>query len=121
MTRDLVKRTVVMFLGLSIVMVAAYAYPADPADVNGTWVGSNVRGTTTMTLVMNQTGSTVTGTIAGVGAADGPITGVVDGNTIRIRFDSGYEETPLLNVKGDRITGLLSGAEVNLRRVKKSS
>jgi hypothetical protein len=121
MMRDTLKRMVLMFLGVSIMTIAACAYAADPADVNGTWVGGDVRGTTTMTLVMTQTGDSVTGTITGVGTADGPIKGWVDGDTIRIRFDAGYEETPLLNVKGDEITGLLSGAEINLRRVKGNS
>ena len=44
--------------------------------------------------------------------------GAVDGNTIRLRFDNDTDETPLLNVKGNEITGLLSGTEITLRRVK---
>src|SRR5262245_10355922 len=118
MTYSLVKRTLLMLFGLSIVLVAGYAHAA---DVSGTWVGGTLRGATTLTLVMKQTGNLVTGTIMGVGTADGPIKGTVDGNTIRIRFDAGYDDTPLLNVNGDEITGLLSGTEITLRRVRNAS
>jgi len=118
MTHDLMKRTTLVLLGLWIVMVAGYASAETPADVNGTWVGSTLRGAATMTLVLKQTGNSVKGTIAGAGTADGPMDGTVDGNTIRLRFDNGTDETPLLNVKGDEITGLLSGTEITLRRVK---
>jgi hypothetical protein len=118
MTRDMVKRTMLMVLGLWIVMVAGYASAQNPADVNGTWVGGTVRGARTLTLVLKQTGNSVKGTIVGIGTADGPMDGTVDGNTIRLRFDKDTEQTPLLNVKGDEITGQLSGTEITLRRVK---
>jgi hypothetical protein len=118
MTHDLVQRTMLMFLGLWIVMAAGYASAENPADVNGTWVGSTVRGASTMTLVLKQTGNNVKGTIVGAGTADGPMDGTVDGNTIRLRFEKDTDQTPLLNVKGDVITGELSGTEITLRRVK---
>ena len=37
-------------------------------------------------------------------------------NTIRLRESSGYGSTPMLNVKGDQITGILGGTTLNLRR-----
>lgn len=118
MPHDLVKRTMLVFLGLWIVMVAGYASAQNPADVNGTWVGSTVRGARTLTLELKQTGNSVQGTIVGAGTTDGPLDGTVDGNTIRLRFDKDSEQTPLLNVKGDEITGQLSGTEITLRRVR---
>ena len=118
MTHNLMKRTMLVLVGLWIVMVAGYASAETPADVNGTWVGSTLRGASTMTLVLKQTGNTVNGTIVGAGTADGPMDGTVDGKTIRLRFDNDTDQTPLLNVKGDEITGLLSGTEITLRRVK---
>jgi len=121
MTQKVVKRMVLMFLGLSIVMLAGYASAEDPANVTGTWVGTALRGTATMTMVLKQTGNKVTGTLTGAGTADGPIDGVVDGNTIRFRFDDSYSDTPLLYVKGNEITGMLSGTQINLRRVNSAS
>jgi hypothetical protein len=117
MAQKVVKRMVLMFLGLSIVMLAGYARAEDPANVTGTWVGTALRGTATMTMVLRQTGNNVTGTLTGTGTADGPINGIVDGNTIRFRFDDSYSDTPLLNVKGNEITGMLSGTPITLRRV----
>ena len=75
MTQRVVKRMVLMFLGLSIVMLAGYASAEDPTDVTGTWVGTTLRGTATMTMVLKQTGNSVTGTLTGAGTADGPIPG----------------------------------------------
>jgi hypothetical protein len=121
MTQRVVKRMVLMLFGLSIVMLVGYASAGDPADVSGTWVGSTFPGTRTMTMVLKQTGNRVTGTLTGAGTADGPIDGVVDGNTIRLRFDDKFEETPSLNIKGNEITGMLSGATINLRRVGSAS
>jgi len=109
MTHNLMKRTMLVLVGLWIVMVAGYASAETPADVNGTWVGSTLRGASTMTLVLKQTGNTVKGTIVGAGTSDGPMD---------LRFDNDTDQTPLLNVKGDEITGLLSGTEITLRRVK---
>jgi len=121
MTRDLVKRTMLMFLGLSIVMLAGYAAAQDAADVTGTWVGGTVRGAATLTLVLRQAGNSVTGTIVGAGTADGLIDGTVDGNTIRLRLDNDTEQTPSLNVNGDEITGMLDGTTITLRRAGSAS
>ena len=112
------KRTMLVFLGLSIVMLAGYASAQSPADVSGTWAGSTTRGASTLTLVLKQDGQKVTGTLTGAGTDDGPVTGTVQGNTIRLRYDDGRETTPSLNVKGDQIEGMLSGTSITLKRVK---
>src|SRR5262245_37155997 len=72
---------------------------APPADVNGTWAGGTATGTSSITMVLRQSGTSVKGTLTGAGPnLDGPIEGTVDGNTIRLREQFG--ETPLLNVRG---------------------
>ena len=117
----LLKRTLLLYLGLSLVVLAGYASAQSSSDVTGTWVGSTLRGAATMTMVLNQTGNRVTGTIVGAGTDDGRVDGIIDGNTIRLRFDQGYEETPSLNIKENEITGMLSGTEITFRRVGSSS
>jgi hypothetical protein len=87
---------------------------APPADVNGTWQGGTATGASTVTMVLKQSGSNVKGTLMGAGTLDGPIEGTVDGNTIRLREQFG--ETPLLNVRGDQITGTVRGTTLTLRR-----
>jgi hypothetical protein len=114
---DLMRRTMVLFLGLSLVVLAGYAGAQSSPDVTGTWVGDTVRGSATMTMVLKQTGKKVTGTIVGVGTDDGHVDGTVDGNTIRLRFDNGTDETPALTIKGNEITGMLSGAAIRFRRI----
>jgi len=112
------KRIMLVFLGLSIVTLVGYANAQSPADVTGTWTGSTATGASTLTLVLKQEGKNVTGTLAGAGTEDGPVTGTVDGNTIRLQNSRGG--TPSLNVKGDQMTGMLSsGSSVTMRRVSK--
>jgi hypothetical protein len=93
---------------------------AAPADVNGTWTGSTTTGARTVTLQLKQAGSQVTGTLAGAGGTlDGPITGIVEGSTIKLAERPGTGTTPWLNVKGDVITGDLgSGNTITLRRAR---
>jgi hypothetical protein len=114
-------KATVPILGLLIVVLAGCATSESSkmasADVNGTWTGSLSGGARTYTLVLKQTGMQVTGTIAGAGTIDGPVEGIVDGNTIRLRDESGYAQTPSLMVTGDRITGLIRGTTLDLRRV----
>ena len=43
------------------------------------------------------------------------------GNTIRLRLDDGTDETPPLSIKGNEITGMLSGTMITFRRVGGSS
>ena|SRR5437899_9654187 len=121
MKRDLMRRTMVLFLGLSLVVLTGYAGAQNSPDVTGTWVGDTVRGSATMTMVLKQTGNRVTGTIVGVGTDDGHVDGSVDGNTIRLRFDNGTDETPALSIKGNEITGMLSGTTIRFRRAGGSS
>ncbi len=117
----LMKRTLLLYLGLSLVVRAGVASAQSSSDVTGTWVGSTVRGAATMTMVLKQTGNRVTGTIVGAGTDDGRADGIVDGNTIRLWFDQGIDDTPSLYIKGNEITGLLSGTEITFRRVGSSS
>jgi len=114
------KHTILVLVAFSIVMLAGYAGAQSPADVNGTWTGSTIRGATTLVLVLKQDGQKVTGRLSGAGTDDGPVSGTISGNTIRLRYDDGRETTPSLNVKGERIEGVLSGGnEVVLQRTSK--
>ena len=119
--RHLMKHTLLLCLGLSLVVLAGYASAQSSPDVTGTWVGSTLRGAATMTMVLQQTGNRVTGTLVGAGTDDGPVDGIVDGNTIRLRYDQGFEETPSLKIKDNEISGMLSGTTVTFRRVSSSS
>jgi hypothetical protein len=119
----MLKRAVVPILGLLIVVVLAgcastQSSSMPPANVNGTWTGSMAGGARTYTLVLNQSGTRVTGTLTGAGTADGAIEGIVDGNTIKLREQGGPSETPALMVKGDQITGWIRGTTLTLNRVK---
>lgn len=89
-----------------------------PADVNGTWKGGYVGGTAEYTVVLKQTGTKVTGTLSGAGTDDGPIDGVVDGNSIRLMETDGYGSTPALIVKNNQIAGYVRGTTLMLRRVQ---
>jgi len=68
-----------------------------------------------MTLRLQQTGTTVTGTLAGVGAPDGPINGVVGGNTIQLSAVRGAF-APRLVIRGDLMSGDFNGVPLNLVR-----
>jgi|SRR6516162_3555680 len=121
MTR-LMKRTTFLYFALSLVVLAGYASAQSSPDVAGTWVGNTVYGAATLTMVLQQTGNRVTGTIVGAGADDGLVDGIIDGNTIRLRFDQKQDETPSLLIKGNEITGTLSGGtQITFRRVTRSS
>jgi hypothetical protein len=89
-----------------------------PADVNGTWKGGYVGGTAEYTVVLKQTGSKVTGTLSGAGTDDGPIDGVVEGNSIKLMEKDGYGSTPALIVKNNQIAGYVRGTTLMLRRVQ---
>ena len=114
--RKMVRRTLLVVLALSIVMLTSYARAQAPANVGGTWTGHTTQGTRPMTLVLKQDGQNVTGTLSGAGTDDGPVEGTVDGDTIRLKNRTGA--TPVLNIKGDQISGMLSGTGVTLNRSK---
>jgi hypothetical protein len=90
-----------------------------PANVNGTWTGALVGGAP-VTMLLKQTGPNVIGDLRVGGRADisGPLEGTVEGNTIRLRERSGFGSAPLLNVRGDQITGIVGGTTLDLRRAK---
>src|SRR5262245_46195532 len=117
------KQTIlVLLIAFSMVMLVGYASAQSPTDVSGTWTGSTIRGARTLVLVLKQDGQKVTGTLSGAGTDDGPVTGTMSGNTIRLRYDNETEATPSLSVMGDQIVGVLAdGAEVILRRTSKET
>ena len=88
---------------------------AGPADFSGTWMGGTATGTTDMTLRLQQTGTNVTGTLAGVGAPDGPINGTVGGDTIQLSAQRAAF-APRLVIRGDLMNGDLDGVPLNLVR-----
>jgi len=117
------KLVTLPLLGLLIATLAGCASSTSPsasaktpANVNGTWTGGTATGAATITMVLRQTGTSVKGDLTGAGTLDGPIEGTVDGNTIRLRETMGTGQTPLLNVRGDQITGIVRGTTLNLRR-----
>jgi len=89
---------------------------ASPVDVTGTWMGGTATGTTDMTLHLRQTGPNVTGTIAGAGTPDGPVNGVVGGNTVQLSAERAAF-APRLVVRGDLMSGELEGVPLNLVRL----
>jgi hypothetical protein len=114
------KQAMVLLLGLAIVAFAGSASAQTAAaNVDGTWTGGTTKGTQSVTLVLKQDGSKVTGTVTGLGAdVDGPVTGMVQGNTIRLQSGFGGK-SPTLNVKGDQITGTVAAGALTLNRAKK--
>ena len=90
-----------------------------PANVAGSWRGFTTgTGGTNVALVLQQTGSKVTGSISVGGRGDltGPLTGTVNGNAVVFKLDSGYGSTGELNVSGNTITGIVGGSAVRLER-----
>jgi hypothetical protein len=131
----MLKKVAVPLLGVVIVVAVAgcggsasrgasagatpSAAVAAPANVDGMWTGALVGGAP-VTMMLKQTGPNVTGDLRVGGRADisGPIEGTVDGNTIKLRERSGFGSAPLLNVKGDQITGIVAGTTLDLRRAR---
>jgi hypothetical protein len=90
-----------------------------PANVAGSWRGGTIgAGGTTVALVLQQTGSKVTGSIDVGGRPDltGPLTGTVNGNAVVFKLDSGYGSTGELNVSGNTFTGVVGGSGLRLQR-----
>jgi hypothetical protein len=90
-----------------------------PANVAGSWRGGTIgAGGTSVVLVLQQTGSKVTGSIDVGGRPDltGPLTGAVNGNAVVFKLDSGYGSTGELNVSGNTITGVVGGSGLRLQR-----
>jgi hypothetical protein len=103
--------------GSSTTGTAPSAATAAPANVNGVWSGALVGGAP-VRMNLKQNGSDVQGDLNVGGRADisGPIEGTVSGNTLRLRERSGFGSAPLLNVKGNQITGIVGGTTLDLRR-----
>jgi hypothetical protein len=73
-----------------------------------------------VSMTLKQTGAKVTGNLDIAGRPDisGPVVGKVEGNTLKLEQRSGYGSEPFLNVNGDRITGIVAGTTLNLRRTR---
>jgi hypothetical protein len=99
---------------------SAAANPAaPPGNVAGTWTGSIGERRTPVTLILEQTGAAVRGTVEVAGRADvsGPVKGtVVVGNFINVQTVTATSWT--LHVQDDKITGFAADRDkVHLRRV----
>jgi hypothetical protein len=93
--------------------------PVPAANVAGHWTGSAGTGGTfvPVTLTLAQTGNTVNGTINVAGRPDysGPVTGIVQGETIKLSLRT--TTLAQLMVRQDTITGeAFPGVPLNLRR-----
>jgi hypothetical protein len=91
------------------------------SNLTGSWrgnVGVGAR-STTVALDLRQDGPALKGDLAVGGRPDlsGPVTGMVEGDTLRLRLESGAAG-PELRVQGDTITGLISGEPLSARRVR---
>ena len=69
------KLSILLLVGLSVVMIAAYAGAQPGLDVTGTWTGTTSSGP--ITLVLQQADRNLTGTLKGAGDNDGNVTGTV--------------------------------------------
>ena len=116
------KTFTLLLLGLLITTLSGCAGSASPSaspgpvDVNGTWMGGTGTGTRNVTLQLQQSGTNVTGSLAGAGALDGPVQGTVEGKTIQLAPRSGAAAPRPLIVRGDLMDGELDGAPLKLVR-----
>ena len=110
------KLSILLLVGLSVVMIAAYAGAQPGLDVTGTWTGTTSSGP--ITLVLQQADKNLTGTLTGAGDNDGNVTGTVQENTVRLRNAKG--SVPVLTVRGEKMSCTLSGGTaVTLSRTAK--
>jgi hypothetical protein len=118
----MVKPWTLLLLGLLVTTVSgcvsAPSASTASADANGTWIGSTPTGGHRVTLHLQQTGTNVTGTLAGAGALDGPIQGTAAGNAIQLAPRSGSTEAPRLVIRGDLMNGQLGGVPVTFVRMR---
>jgi hypothetical protein len=125
------KPTILALALLSVLAGCARAKPVEmttaptstvlvpAANVAGQWTGSAGTGGTfvPVTLTLVQTGNTVNGTINVAGRPDysGPVTGVVQGDTLKLSLKTATFAQ--LMVRQDTITGEpFPGVPMNLRR-----
>ncbi len=136
----LVKWSAVMMLATTTLMLAAgcgskssgtsrsAAPSSGPAaasptssSVTGTWQGFAGVGarSTSVTLSLRQEGEALKGDLAVGGRPDlsGPVTGRIEGDTLRLRLDNG-SVGPEVRVQGDTMTGMVSGEPLNVRRAR---
>jgi hypothetical protein len=120
----MMKTSTLVLLGSLITTLSGCAASTSPSasrpDVTGRWMGGTANDTRNVTLQLQQTGTNVTGTLAGAGVLDGPIRGTVEGNTIQLAPRSGVAATPRLIVRGDLMYGELDGVPLELVRLERS-
>jgi hypothetical protein len=91
------------------------------SDVTGLWQGNVGVGarTTSVSLNLREEGEALKGSLAVGGRPDlsGPVTGRIEGDTLRLRLDNGAVG-PQVQVKGDTMTGMISGEPLDLRRMR---
>ena len=112
---------VVFLVGCATVRTPSSDASAPPANVAGSWSGFTGGGGTggAVTLVLNQSGTAVHGTIDVAGRSDvtGPLVGTVTGRSVKLKLASRYGRTGELRVAQDNvITGVVGGQPVSLRR-----
>jgi len=119
----MVKTFTLLVLGSLITALSGCAAASSPsaspgpADFSGTWIGGNATGTKDVRMQLQQSGTNVTGTLAGAGAAlDGPIQGTVEGNALRLVQRSGGALPRTLSIRGDLMDGMLDGIPLKLVR-----
>jgi hypothetical protein len=136
----LVKCSTVVILGTAVLMLAAgctskskstsrsaapstgpVAASPTSSSVTGAWQGYAGVGarSTTVSLNLRQEGEALKGDLAIGGRPDlsGPVTGRIEGDTLRLRLDSGAVG-PEVRVQGDTMTGMVSGEPLNIRRAR---
>ena len=117
-------------LGAVLVLASGCASKSDTAarssasttsDVSGTWQGYAGVGarSASVTLNLRQEGPGLSGNLAVGGRPDlsGPVTGRVEGDTLRLRLGSGAVG-PEVRVQGDTMTGMVGGEPLSVRRVR---
>jgi hypothetical protein len=112
---------VVLLAGCASARTPSVDAGGPPANVSGSWSGFTGGGGTgaAVTLVLNQSGAAVTGTIDVGGRADlrGPLTGTVSGSSVKFKLASAFGSSGQLRVSQDNtITGVVGGQSVALRR-----
>ena len=96
-------------ISLALTLAALFAIPASGQDVAGTWVLSvdlGPGGGGDATFVLDQNGTTITGTYSGALGDAIDVSGTADGGTVRLTFESQAGEIIYRGtVEGTTMTG----------------
>ena len=112
--------TVLVLAGACVQSQAPVVASGPPVSVAGTWMGSVGGGSqsTSATLILQQQGGAITGTVDVGGRSDlsGDIQGTVNGNALSYQLTSGYGSNVDLTVSGDRMQGVIGGNQAQLQK-----